>query len=70
VNVYPFIEAEKAEERSVNRTCAVLEVSRASYYELHKQEPSRRAQEDQELTKRAKAIFEGSRQTYGSPRVH
>src|SRR5205807_4872659 len=24
----------------------------------------------QELTKRAKAIFEGSRQTYGSPRVH
>jgi hypothetical protein len=42
VSVYPFIEAEKAEERSVNRTCAVLEVSRAAYYEWHKQEPSRR----------------------------
>jgi transposase InsO family protein len=68
--VYPFIEAEKAEERSVNRACAVLEVSRAAYYEWHKQEPSPRTQEDQELTEKAKAIFERSRQTYGSPRVH
>ena len=70
MSVYPFIEAEKAEERSVNRTCAVLEVSRAAYYEWHKQEPSQRTQEDQELTEKAKAIFERSRQTYGSPRVH
>ena len=70
MNVYPFIEAEKAEERSVNRACSVLKVSRAAYYEWHKQEPSRRAQEDQELTEKAKAIFERSRQTYGSPRVH
>jgi transposase InsO family protein len=68
--VYPFIEAEKAEERSVNRACSVLKVSRAAYYEWHKQEPSRRAQEDQDLTEKAKAIFERSRQTYGSPRVH
>jgi len=70
VSVYPFIEAEKAEERSVNRACSLLEVSRAAYYEWHKQEPSRRDQEDQELTEKAKAIFERSRQTYGSPRVH
>ena len=33
MNVYPFIEAEKAEERSVNRACSVLKVSRAAYYE-------------------------------------
>ena len=70
MSVYPFIEAEKAEERSVNRACSLLEVSRAAYYEWHKQEPSRRDQEDQELTEKAKAIFERSRQTYGSPRVH
>jgi transposase InsO family protein len=70
MSVYPFIEAERAEERSVNRACAVLEVSRAAYYEWHQQEPSPRAQEDQELTAKVKAIFDGSRQTYGAPRVH
>ena len=31
---YRFIEAEKVKERSVNRACAVLEVSRAAYYSL------------------------------------
>ncbi len=30
--MYPFIEAEKAGQRSVNRACAVLKVSRAAYY--------------------------------------
>jgi putative transposase len=68
--MYPFIEAEKAGQRSVNRACAVLEVSRAAYYEWHRQQPSRRAQEDLELTEQVKAIFKGSRRTYGSPRVH
>ena len=70
MSVDPFIEAEKAAGRSVNRACAVLEVSRAAYYERRKQERSRRSQEDQELTGRVKAIFDGSRQTYGAPRVH
>jgi putative transposase len=68
--MYPFIEAEKAEERSVNRACVVLEVSRAAYYEWHQQQPSPRAQEDRELTEIARAIFERSRRTYGAPRVH
>ncbi len=68
-DVYPFIEAEKAEERSVNRACALLEVSRAADYEWH-QQPSRLAQEDRELAEKARAIFERSRQTYGAPRVH
>ena len=67
---YRFIEAEKVEGRSVNRGCVVLEVSRAAYYEWRKQEPSARAQEDQELAKKVKAIFGRSRQTYGAPRVH
>ena len=68
--MYPFIEAEKAGQRSVNRACAVLEVSRAAYYEWHRQQPSRRAQEDLGLTEQVQAIFKGSRRTYGSPRVH
>ena len=68
---YRFIEAEKVEERSVNRACAVLEVSRAAYYEWRKQEPSAGAQQDQELAEKVRvAIFCRSRQTYGAPRVH
>jgi transposase InsO family protein len=45
-------------------------VSRAAYYEWSKQEPSAREREDQELTEKVGVIFKGSRQTYGSPRVH
>ena len=30
MNVYPFIEAEKAQQRSVKRACELLEVSRAA----------------------------------------
>jgi hypothetical protein len=70
VSRYRFIEAEKVEERSVNRACAVLEVSRAAYYEWRKQEPSARAQQDRELAEKVKAIFCRSRQWYGAPRVH
>jgi hypothetical protein len=32
VNVYPFIEAERAQQRNVKRACELLEVSRAAYY--------------------------------------
>jgi transposase InsO family protein len=67
--MYPFIEAEKAGERSVNQACAVLKVSRAAYYEWRRQQPSRHAQEDRQLTEKVQAIFDGSRQTYGAPRV-
>ncbi len=68
--MYRFIEAEREGERSVNRACAVLEGSRAAYYEWSKQEPSVREREDMELTEKVRAIFTNSRQTYGSPRVH
>ena len=33
MNVYPFIEAESAERRNVKRACALLEVSRAAFYQ-------------------------------------
>lgn len=68
--MYGFVEAERDGERSVNKACAVLEVSRAAYYEWSRQEPSAREREDQELTGKVRVIFKGSRQTYGSPRVH
>ncbi|HEX6876519.1 MAG TPA: hypothetical protein VF165_12740, partial [Nocardioidaceae bacterium] len=32
VNVYPFIEAEKAGDHNVKRACELLKVSRAAYY--------------------------------------
>jgi hypothetical protein len=32
VNLYPFIEAEKLQQRNVKRACELLEVSRAAYY--------------------------------------
>ena len=32
MNVYPFIEAEKQEQRNVKRACELLQVSRAAYY--------------------------------------
>ena len=32
MNVYPFIEAEKAGRRNVARACALLKVSRAAFY--------------------------------------
>jgi hypothetical protein len=54
--MYSFIEAEKAEERSVDRSCAVLEASRAAYYEWRTQRPSQREREDQELGERVKVV--------------
>jgi len=32
VNVDPFIEAERAQQRTVKRACQLLQVSRAAYY--------------------------------------
>ena len=32
MNVYPFIEAERAQQRTLKRACELLEVSRAAYY--------------------------------------
>jgi hypothetical protein len=48
--MYRLVEAERDGERSVNKACVVLEVSRAAYYEWSKQEPSAREREDHELT--------------------
>ena len=48
----------------------VLEVSRSGFYASAGREPSRRACEDEELGRRIRLIHEGSRGTYGAPRIH
>lgn len=40
MTVYPFIKAERAEKRNVKRACALLEVSRAAFYEWLSHIPS------------------------------
>ncbi len=50
--------------------CRVLEVSTSGYYAWLKRPPSRRAQEDQVLTREIKRIHDRSKGTYGAPRIH
>jgi transposase InsO family protein len=69
VNCYPFIEAEKAQQRNVTRACALLKVSRAAFYE-HLSGPSQRDREDAEITGQIKAVHQDSKGRYGAPRVH
>jgi transposase InsO family protein len=70
VKVFAFIAAEKPAERNVNRTCALLTVSRSAYYQWSKHVPSAHALTDAELLTRIGAIHAESRRTYGAPRVH
>ena len=70
MSVFPFIEAEKAQQRgSVHRACALLEVSRSAYYDWSKHIPSARQVADAELAERIEEIHKESRGTYGWPRV-
>lgn len=50
--------------------CWVLEVSRSGYYEWRDRPASPRAVADADLVSTITAVHEGSRGTYGSPRVH
>jgi transposase InsO family protein len=70
VNVYPFIEAERAGRRNVKRACALLEVSRAAFYEWARQVPTRRQRRDHELAEKIRTVHAVSKGTYGWPRVH
>lgn len=50
--------------------CQTLAVSRAGYY-AHRQKPRRpRRVQDQKLAEKITPIFQASRRTYGSPRIH
>ncbi len=54
----------------VTLMCRVLAVSRAGYYAWCQRPPSARAQQDAALTRAIRRLHDGSRQTYGSPRIH
>jgi transposase InsO family protein len=69
VSVYPFIEAEKAQQHNVKRTCELLEVSRAAFY-ARLAGPSRRDRADAVLAAEIRAVHKESRGRYGAPRVH
>jgi hypothetical protein len=69
VSVYPFIEAEQAQQHSVQRACRLLQVSRAAYY-AHRAGPSPRDRADEVLAMRIRAVHAESKVRYGAPRVH
>ena len=69
MNIYPFIEAEKACRRNVKRACELLKVSRAAFYQ-HLAGPSAREQQDAELAAEIKTVHAESKGRYGAPRVH
>lgn len=54
----------------VGRMSKMLGVSRSGYYRFTKARPSCREQDQERLTMKIEAIYEASRQTYGSPRIH
>ncbi|MDQ6697264.1 MAG: IS3 family transposase [Actinomycetota bacterium] len=70
MNVYPFIEAEKAGQGNVVKACKLLEVSRSAFYEWHHHQPSASQIADEELAEKIKTVWDQSKGTYGWPRVH
>jgi transposase InsO family protein len=70
VNCYPFIEAEKAQQRNVKQACELLKVSRAAYYQARKDQPSTRERADAALTAEITTVHEESKGRYGAPRIH
>lgn len=57
-------------EFSIERMSEVLKVSRGGYYDFLKSEPSNRTKSNKELLVKIKEIYQESRGTYGSPRIH
>jgi transposase InsO family protein len=70
MNVYPFIEAERAQQRNVKRACELLEVSRAAYYTQRLGTPSARQVADAALTEQIRQAHQVSKGRYGAPRIH
>ena len=60
----------EGERFSIATMSRVLQVSRSGFYAWSGRSPSRRSREDEELGGRIKLIHEGSRGTYGAPRIH
>jgi transposase InsO family protein len=57
-------------EYSVRVLCETLGVSLSGYYAWKKRLPSQHQLADSPLAERIQAAYHGSRQVYGSPRIH
>src|SRR5690349_7704908 len=66
---YRFVAAERA-TFPVRSLCRLVGVAASGFYAWLRRGPGRRAGEDAGLAGRIAAIFEASRRTYGSPRIH
>lgn len=55
---------------AVKRMCRALNVSRSGYYAWRARPTSRRAQANEQLVVQIRQVFQASRHTYGSPRIH
>lgn len=54
----------------LTRLCRVLQVTRSGFYAWLQRPESAHAQEDRRLLTQIQTIYQASRRTYGSPRVH
>src|SRR6202012_434280 len=65
---YPFIK-DHQEHYPVQLMCDILEVSRSGFYDWIDRPESPQAQRRAALTVQVREAFQGSRETYGSPRI-
>lgn len=66
---FAFIEAHR-DEVEIEIMCRVLGVSRGGYYAWQNRPPSERKRVNDVLMESIRDVYEHSRRTYGSPRVH
>ena len=66
---YEFMQSYE-EEFSIERMSEMLGISRSGYYSFAKRLPSQQQLDEERLVVKIKEIYEASRQTYGSPRIH
>lgn len=66
---YGFMQLHES-EFTIEGMSRVFGVSRSGYYRFSHAKLSQRAQEDERLLLKIKAIHQASRYTYGSPRIH
>lgn len=69
MSLFRFVDAEKA-RFPVSMLCRIVGVSKSGYYAWKARPPSKRSREDAALTEKIREVHEGSRKTYGYPRVH
>lgn len=66
---YEFMQSHEG-EFCMGRMSKMLEVSRSGYYSFSKRQPSQKKFEEERLLVKIKEVYETSRKTYGSPRIH